>query len=57
MFKRIGDGCGEFIAMDERTKSMSKMQWARILVKRADWEVPNSAHIVLGTGCFSLHLW
>ena len=43
--------------MDEGTKSMSEMQWARILVKRADWEVPNSAHIVLGTGCFSLQLW
>ena len=43
--------------MDEGTRSMSEMQWARILVKRADWEVPNSAHIVLRTGCFSLHLW
>ncbi|KAL6312884.1 hypothetical protein AAG906_025741 [Vitis piasezkii] len=39
VFKRIGDGCGGFIAMDEGTKSMSEMQWARILVKRADWEV------------------
>ena len=57
MFKRIGDGCGGFIAVDEGTKSMSELQWARILVKRAEWEVPNSAHIVLGTGCFSLQLW
>ncbi|RVW34955.1 hypothetical protein CK203_098268 [Vitis vinifera] len=39
VFKSIGDGCGGFIAMDEGTKSMSEMQWARILVKRADWEV------------------
>ena len=57
MFKRIGDGCGGFIAVDEGTKSMSELQWTRILVKRAEWEVPNSAHIVLGTGCFSLQLW
>ncbi|RVX03355.1 5'-3' exoribonuclease 3 [Vitis vinifera] len=57
VFKSIGDGCGGFIAVDEGTKSMSEMQWARILVKRVDWEVPSSVHIVLGTGCFALHLW
>ncbi|RVX06893.1 hypothetical protein CK203_015021 [Vitis vinifera] len=45
------------MAVDEGTKSMSELQWTRILVKRAEWEVPNSAHIVLGTGCFSLQLW
>ncbi|RVW44882.1 hypothetical protein CK203_109632 [Vitis vinifera] len=39
VFKSIGDGCGGFIAVDEGTKSMFEMQWARILVKHADWEV------------------
>ncbi|RVW47865.1 hypothetical protein CK203_092906 [Vitis vinifera] len=34
-----------------------ELQWARILVKRVDWEVPSSVHIALGTGCFALHLW
>ena len=57
VFKRIGDGCGGFIAVDEDIKSLSELQWARILVKRVEWEVPNSAHIVLGSGCFSLQLW
>ncbi|RVX11624.1 hypothetical protein CK203_015802 [Vitis vinifera] len=57
VFKSIGDGCGGFIAVDEGTKSMSELQWARILVKRVDWEVPSSVHIALGTGCFALHLW
>ncbi|RVW98494.1 hypothetical protein CK203_026864 [Vitis vinifera] len=38
VFKSIGDGCGGFIAVDEGTKSMSELQWARILVKRVDWE-------------------
>ena len=52
VFKRIGDGCGGFIAVDEETKSMSELQWARILVKRAEWEVPNSAHIVWGWDAF-----
>ena len=32
VFKSIGEGCGGFIAVDEGTKSMSEMQWARILV-------------------------
>ncbi|KAJ9671312.1 hypothetical protein PVL29_025146 [Vitis rotundifolia] len=57
VFKRIGDGCGGFVAVDEDTRSLSELQWARILVKHAEWEVPNSAHIVLGSGCFSLQLW
>ena len=57
VFKRIRDGCRGFIAVDEDIRSLSELQWARILVKRVEWEVPNSAHIVLGSGCFSLLLW
>ncbi|RVW76004.1 hypothetical protein CK203_052807 [Vitis vinifera] len=30
--RSIGDGCGGFIAVDEGTKSMSELQWARDLV-------------------------
>ena len=40
MFKRIGDGCRGFVAVDEDTVSSSELQWARILVKRADREFP-----------------
>ena len=57
VFKRIGDGCGGFVAMDEDTRSLSKLQWARILMKRAEMEFPNYAHIVLGSGCYSFQLW
>ena len=57
VFKRIGDGCEGFVAMNEDTKSLSELQWAHILVKRAEMEVPNSSHIVLGSGCYSLQLW
>ncbi|KAJ9707678.1 hypothetical protein PVL29_002633 [Vitis rotundifolia] len=57
VFKRIKDGCGGFVAVDEDTRSKSKLQWARILLKRVKKEVPNSVHIVLGSGCYSLQLW
>ncbi|KAL6349008.1 hypothetical protein AAG906_033664 [Vitis piasezkii] len=35
VFKLIGDGCGGFIAVDDKTDSMTKLQWARLLVKMA----------------------
>ena len=57
VFKRIGDGCGGFVVVDEDTRSLFELQWAQILVKRAEGEVPNSVHIVLGSGCYSLQLW
>ena len=41
--------------MDEDTGSLFELKWARM--KCAEWEVPNFAHIVLGSGCFSLQLW
>ena len=57
VIKSIGDGCGGFVAVDEDSVSSSELQWARILVKRADGEFPNSAHIVVGSGCYSFQLW
>ena len=50
MFKRISDGCEGFVAVDEDSVSLSELQWARILVKRANKEFPNFAHIVVGLG-------
>ena len=57
VFKRIGDGCGGFVAADESSFSSSELQWARILVKCVDREMPSTAHIVVGSGCYSLQLW
>ena len=56
VFKRIGDGCGGFVAVDEDTISLSELQWAWIM-KRAERDLPNFAHVVMGSGCYSLHLW
>ncbi|RVX10943.1 hypothetical protein CK203_013310 [Vitis vinifera] len=36
ILKKIGEECGGFLDMDERTRSMSEIQWARILVKTKD---------------------
>ncbi|RVW65755.1 LINE-1 retrotransposable element ORF2 protein [Vitis vinifera] len=55
VFKRIGDECGGFIAADE--SSLNEMQWARLMVRCVDREMPSTAHIVVGSGCYSLQLW
>ncbi|RVW47792.1 hypothetical protein CK203_091735 [Vitis vinifera] len=45
ILRRVGDACGGFITVDEHTKSMGDLQWARILVKlrweadRACWKL------------------
>ena len=57
VFKKIGDGCGGFITMDEATIVMVEVQWARILVKLVGRELPSFVHIVVGSGCFSIQLW
>ena len=57
MFKRIGDGCGGFVAADENSFSSFELQWAWILVKCVDREFPSTAHIVVGSGCYFLQLW
>ncbi|RVW95517.1 hypothetical protein CK203_039128 [Vitis vinifera] len=31
--KKIGEECGGFVDMDERTRSMGEIQWARILIR------------------------
>ena len=57
VFKRIGDGCGGFVAVDEDIDSLSELQWARILVKRVERVLPNTAQVVVGSGCYFFHLW
>ena len=57
VFKKIGDGCRGFIAVNEDTAFFSKLQWARILVKLVGKELPSSLEIVVGSGCFAGQLW
>ena len=57
MFKKIGDGCGGFIAVDEYIAFFMELQWARILVKLEGKELPSSLEIVVRSGCFAIQLW
>ena len=43
--------------MDENTTFMAELQWARILVKLFDRDLPSSVQIVVGSGSFSIQLW
>ncbi|RVW89830.1 hypothetical protein CK203_034489 [Vitis vinifera] len=43
VFKKIGDSCGGFIAVDESTGALKELQWARILVKVEGWRAKLSA--------------
>ncbi|RVW55950.1 hypothetical protein CK203_078805 [Vitis vinifera] len=47
VFKKIGDGCGGFIVVDEDIAFFTKLQWARILVKLEGKELPSSLEIVV----------
>ena len=57
MFKKIGDCCGGFIAVDESTGAMKELQWARILVKLEGIGGPISLQVVIGTTCYAIQLW
>ena len=57
VFKLIGESYGGFIAVDENTDSMAKLQWVRILVKLVGRDLSTFIQIVVGLGSFSTHLW
>ena len=43
--------------MDEDTISLSELQWAQILVKRAKKDLLNSTRVVVGSECYFFHMW
>ena len=55
--KKIGYCCGGFIAVDEGTACMAKLQWIRILVKSVRRVLPEELHLVIGSTSFSFQLW
>ncbi|RVX19928.1 hypothetical protein CK203_004741 [Vitis vinifera] len=50
VFKLIGDGCGGFIVVDNKTDSMVELQWARLLVKMAGRIYLPQSRLWLGRG-------
>ncbi|RVW98940.1 Transposon TX1 uncharacterized 149 kDa protein [Vitis vinifera] len=57
VFKRIGDCCGGFVAVDEETTLFSQLQWARILVKDSGMKWPGSMQVEAGNSRWELCLW
>ena len=42
VFKRIKERCGGFVVVDEETTLFSQLQWARILVRATEKDLPGS---------------
>lgn len=57
ILKRVGEGCGGFLAVDPQTKRMDDLQWARILVKSNGEVRPSSPEIEVEEATYHLSLW
>ena len=56
ILKKIGDGCGGFIELEEESFSALVLSWATILVRVNSRRLPQSIEVEDGF-CSSLHLW
>ena len=57
ILKKIGEECGGFVDIDERTRSMGEIQWARILVKMRGEFRPSMLEIEVEEEVYTLALW
>ena len=57
ILKRVGDECGSFITVDEHTKSMGELQWARILVRLRGEFRPSVLEIEVEKEIYAVSLW
>ena len=57
ILKRVRDECGGFITVDEQTKTMGELQWARILVKSRGDVRPSVLEIEVEEDVYALSLW
>ncbi|RVW98565.1 hypothetical protein CK203_032250 [Vitis vinifera] len=57
LFKSIGDCCGGLVEVDEDTKNLSQLQWARILVKNGGNFFPGTLNLVVKSFCYAVRLW
>lgn len=56
ILRRVGEECGDFLAIDPQTERMEEVQWARILVKTNDEVLPSALEIEVEEVCYSLSL-
>ena len=57
ILRRIGEECGGFLAIDSQTEKLEELQWARILVKTNEEELPNVVEVWIEDLCYALTLW
>ena len=57
MLRRVGDVCGGFITVDENTRSMRDLLWARILVKWREEARPSVLEIEGEEESYVVSLW
>ena len=56
-FRKIGDCCGGFVAVDENTAKCKELRWARISVRYVGVEWLSTMQVVVGSLCYALQLW
>ncbi|RVW84524.1 hypothetical protein CK203_041270 [Vitis vinifera] len=56
-FRKIGDCCGGFVAVDENTAKSKELRWARISVRYVGVEWSSTMQVVVGPLCYALQLW
>ncbi|RVW61314.1 hypothetical protein CK203_020714 [Vitis vinifera] len=57
ILKRVGEECGGFVVVDDRTKTMREIQWSRLLVKtRGDFR-PSVLEIEVEEDVYVFSLW
>ena len=57
VMEKIGDACGEFLAVDEETDELDELGLARILVRLKKPEPPNTVEVAYGGTRFRMQLW
>ena len=57
VFRKLGDSCGGLVAVDGDIANFTQLQWARLLVKTDERDLPGSLHLVVGSLCFAIQLW
>ena len=56
-FRKIGDCCRGFVAVDENTANFKELQWGKLLVRYEGLEWPSSLQVVVGSLCYAFQLW
>ena len=57
LFKRLGETCGRFVAVDDEMVERQKLQSARVLIEIKGWKFPSFLLVVMGFSCFAIQLW